>query len=351
MKILGGEKMAEKIGVFIDSFPILHAGYQFCMKYALQKVDKLITIIYDTPNAKIPLPVRANWIRQLYPNMEVIESWYNLERGDFTLEAQKQQLDKILNGRKVTHFYSTESNLEHLCKILGCENRIIPRIRSKMKNATARIREDSYKNRARIDPIVYRDLITNIAFVGAQSTGKSTIAEAMAKKYNTNFMFEYGRYHWDVYQRDRIETIEQIEEITERHLAMEDERLKTANKYLFTDTCPIVTLRYAYDWHGKASDRLLEFAKEAEKRYDLFFLCGDDIPYADTPERDGRTSFQSQIRSELLARKIPYIELNGTLQQRIKKVEGILNNYEKYTSLGKNIGDFPEKRQSTLEER
>ena len=52
--------MAEKIGVFIDSFPILHAGHQFCMKYALQKVDKLMTIIYDTPNAKIPLPVRAN---------------------------------------------------------------------------------------------------------------------------------------------------------------------------------------------------------------------------------------------------------------------------------------------------
>ena len=271
MKILGGEKMAEKIGVFIDSFPILHAGHQFCMKYALQKVDKLMTIIYDTPNAKIPLPVRANWIRQLYPDMEVIESWYNLERGDFTLEAQKQQLDKILNGRKVTHFYSTESNMEHLGKMLNCENRLIPSIRAKMQKATARVEEDSYRNKAYIDPIVYRDLITNIAFVGAQSTGKSTIAEAMAKKYHTNFMFEYGRYHWDVYQKDRIETIEQIEEITERHLAMEEERLKTANKYLFTDTCPIVTLRYAYDWHGKASDKLLEFAKEAEKRYDLFF--------------------------------------------------------------------------------
>ena len=223
-----------------------------------------------------------------------------------------------------------------------------------MQKATARVEEDSYRNKAYIDPIVYRDLITNIAFVGAQSTGKSTIAEAMAKKYHTNFMFEYGRYHWDVYQKDRIETIEQIEEITVRHLAMEEERLKTANKYLFTDTCPIVTLRYAYDWHGKASDKLLEFAKEAEKRYDLFFLCGDDIPYADTPERDGieqRTSFQSQIRSELLSRKIPYIELNGTLQQRINKVERILNNYQKYTSIGKNIGDLPERQQSQLDER
>ena len=83
-------------------------------------------------------------------------------------------------------------------------------------------------------------------------------------------------------------------------------------------------------------------------------MCGDDIPYADTPERDGieqRTSFQSQIRSELLSRKIPYIELNGTLQQRINKVERILNNYQKYTSIGKNIGDLPERQQSQLDER
>ena len=66
--------------------------------------------------------------------------------------------------------------------------------------------------------------------IGEQATGKSTIAEAMAKRYNTNFMFEYGRYHWDVYQKDRIETLEQIEEITERHIAMEEKRLETANK-------------------------------------------------------------------------------------------------------------------------
>lgn len=135
---------------------------------------------------------------------------------------------------------------------------------------------------------------------------------------------------------------------------MEEERLKTANRYLFTDTCPIVTLRYAYDWHGKATDKLLKFAKDAENRYDIFFLCGDEIPYADTPERDGieqRRAFQRQIEAELLTRKIPYIPLSGTLQERMDKVSRVLNSYQKYTSLGKNIGNHEKRERKSEIER
>lgn len=345
--------MSEKIGLFIDKFSILHTGHQLCIKYALSKVDKLITIIYDDENSKIPLSVRSNWLRKLYPNMEIVESWFNLESVGEITQTQKQFLSKIIKDREISAFFSTEPNIEHLNTILNCNNSINFNICRKMQKITAQVQEDNYGNIGRIDPIVYQDLITRVAFVGAQSTGKSTITEAVAKKYSTNFMFEYGRYHWDVYQKDRIETLKQIEEITERHIAMEDERVKTANKYLFSDTCPIVTLRYAYDWHGRPSKKLLELAKEAENRYDIFFLCGDDIPYADTPERDGveqRTSFQNQIRSELLVRKIPYIELNGTLEERIDKVERVLNTYEKYSSLGKNIGNPSIEQQTELEE-
>lgn len=209
-----------------------------------------------------------------------------------------------------------------------------------MRKKTADIQSDNYKYRTMMNEEVYKDLIIRIGFVGAQSTGKSTITEAIAKKYNTEYMFEYGRYHWDVYQKDRIETLEQILEITQRHLQMEEERVKNANRYFFSDTCPFVTLRYAYDWHEKASPELLRLANEAQSRYDIIFLCGDDIPYADTPERDGieqRTSFQRQIKYELVSRKIPYIELNGSLEDRMRRVDEILNYYKKYSSLSETL--------------
>lgn len=340
--------MSNKTGLFVDSFPIFHRGHELCMKYAQHEVDELIVLIFNDSNAEIPLPIRTNWIKQLYPDVEVIESWFDFNNDGATTLIQKQFLDRVLKGREITHLYSTDFGTEHLCEQLNIKNRINPSIRNRINKVTDNIRQNSYANIANINPLVYRELITNIAFVGAQSTGKSTITEALAKRFNTQFMFEYGRYHWDVYQKDRIETISQIEEITERQLQMEEDRLRKANKYFFTDTCPFVTLRYAYDWHGTASEKLLKYAQEAQTRYDLIFLCGDDIPYADTPERDGieqRTSFQSQIRYELLSRKIPFIELTGSLEERIKTVEGVLKNYKKYSSIGNNI-IIPKEKQS-----
>lgn len=346
--------MSVKTGLFIDSFEVLHKGHDLCIKYALGRVDNLVTIIYDNDMTNIPLTVRANWLRKLYPEIEVIEAWFDMENKEGISDTQRAVLNSSLKSREVAEVYSTREELEGLYKALNLKNSIRGEIRKRVQQMTTKIQCDNYGNRLRIDDRVYRDLITNVAFVGAQSTGKSTIAEAMAKKYNTNFMFEYGRYHWDVYQKDRIETLEQIEEITERHIEMEEKRLKTANKYLFTDTCPIVTLRYAYDWHGRATDKLLEMAKTAESRYDIFFLCGDEIPYADTPERDGieqRRAFQRQIEAELLTRKIPYIPLSGTLQERMNKVSRVLDSYQKYTSLGKNIGNNEEREKKGIIER
>lgn len=164
----------------------------------------------------------------------------------------------------------------------------------------------------------------------------------MAEEYNTNWMYEYGRYYAEIYQDENNQSpLPIIEEITRRQLAQEDILAEKANRYLFVDTCPIVTLRYAYDWHGKATDNLEKWANEARSRYDIFFLCGTDIPYEETPEREGdeqRHIFQSQIKSELITRGIPFIELKGTLQERIKRIKNVLDSFEKYSSLGQNIG-------------
>ncbi len=44
-----------------------------------------------------------------------------------------------------------------------------------------------------LKPRVYRDLITNVVFMGAPSTGKTTLVKALAEQFNTVWMHEYGR--------------------------------------------------------------------------------------------------------------------------------------------------------------
>ena len=47
-----------------------------------------------------------------------------------------------------------------------------------------------------MNPLVYKDFVVNVAFLGAPSTGKTTLAESLSKMYGTVWMPEYGREYW-----------------------------------------------------------------------------------------------------------------------------------------------------------
>jgi nicotinamide riboside kinase len=118
---------------------------------------------------------------------------------------------------------------------------------------------------------------------------------------------------------------------------LERERIYSATGYLFVDTNPITTYMFAKEYHGFALPKLYEMARNAEKDYDLFFVCDTDIPYDDTWDRSGdvqRQIFQRKILADLHERKIPYIMLSGTLQQRIDRVDEILSRFSKFKGLG-----------------
>ncbi len=197
------------------------------------------------------------------------------------------------------------------------------------------IRNDPYRYREFVPDVVYKDLITKVVFVGSMSTGKSTITEALAERYNTTFAKEYGRDYWEENQVDRRISLDAFDEIAKGHIKIEDKEILGADKYFFVDTNAITTYMFALDYHGKAPDYLTKVASQNYKRYDLFFLCDNDIPYDDTWDRSGdqkRGVFQKQIIADLKERNIPYIQLSGSLDERINKVESVLSKFEKYSN-------------------
>ena len=103
------------------------------------------------------------------------------------------------------------------------------------------IRQNPYKYRKYLDLIVYSDLIINAVFLGAPSTGKTTITERMAKKFNTKQMPEYGREYWEKHHVNRRLTQGQLAEIAERHLKIENHKITESDQYLFTDTNALTT--------------------------------------------------------------------------------------------------------------
>ena len=242
--------MSRKRGLTLGKFAPLHYGHQLLLETALSEMDEVLVIIYDCSEiTAVPLSVRASWIRRIYPQVQVIEAWDGpTEVGD-TPEIKKQHEDYILQHLKlsgITHFYSSEFYGEHMSLALGAVNRIVDRERKLRPISGTEIRKHPDAFREYLPPLVYRDLITNVVFLGAPSTGKTTIAARLAQEYATVWMPEYGREYWEEHQVNRRLSPEQLGEIAERHLEREERLLHQANRYLFTDTNAITTYIFSF---------------------------------------------------------------------------------------------------------
>ena len=328
---------SKRIGLTLGKYAPLHKGHQLVIETALAEMDHLILLIYDCPaDCPWPLNVRSQWLRDLYPRVEVVECWDGpTEIGDTPGIRQMHEayLLGLLSGRNVTHFYSSEFYGDHVSRALGAVNRLVDPERTRHPVSGTQIRERPYAHRSSIPERVYRDLILNIVFLGAPSTGKTTLAQKLARSHKTVWMPEYGREYWNTHQKDRRLTLAQLVEIAEGHLQREEALLGESDRYLFTDTNALTTRIFSLCYHGAAAPRLARLADAAAARYDLVFLCDTDIPYHDTWDRSGeadRLEFQKRIIGDLRARKIPYFTMRGPVEARVASVNRVLGRFHKY---------------------
>ena len=151
-----------KIGFTLGKYAPFHQGHQFVTETALAEMDRVIVLIYDAKaQTSIPLQVRADWIRAIYPEVEVIEGHDGPTAIGNTPEIQQMQetyILKMLNGRNVTAFYSSEFYGEHTSLALGAINRQVDPARARVPISATLIRSDPKKYEAFVHPMVYRDL-------------------------------------------------------------------------------------------------------------------------------------------------------------------------------------------------
>ncbi|MBC2607091.1 AAA family ATPase [Pelagicoccus albus] len=317
-----------KIGLTLGKYAPLHKGHEHVIETALAEMDLVIVMIYHCPETtSIPLSTRAQWIRDLFPNVEVIEAPDGpTETGD-SERIKKLNEDYILKrvgDRGITHFYSSEFYGEHVSQTLGAENRVVDPERSIVPVSGTAIRENAFEHRRFISDRVYKDLIQKVVFLGGPSTGKTTLCTALSEQFSTPWMPEYGREYWEKFHDDRRLSPEQLLEIAEVHIEREEALLPSCNKYLFVDTNALTTYLFALYYHQSAHPELKRLAEESKRRYQVTFVCNDDIPYDDTWCRSGevnRREFQEGTIRELVERKIPYQTLPPSLEDRVAAVK------------------------------
>ncbi|MBC3765086.1 AAA family ATPase [Neptunicella marina] len=160
-------------------------------------------------------------------------------------------------------------------------------------------------------------------FLGAPSTGKTTLINALSQQLNTNWVEEYGRDYWLEHQVDRRLTPGQLLHIAQMQNQMEDAAISNANRILLCDTNAFTTWHFALHYHNSALPELSKLASECWTRYQRVIVCDTDIPYDDTWERSGdanRIEFQAFILDYLKQHKIPFTLVSGSVEKRMQQV-------------------------------
>lgn len=123
-----------------------------------------------------------------------------------------------------------------------------------------------------------------VCLLGAESTGKTTLAAALAEQYDTLWNPEYGRVYTEV-GRKRGAPWESCEfaHIARVHCWYEDFLATLARRVLFCDTDAFTTAVFHEAYLGSPASG---FEDLAARRYDLYLVCGLDVPFVDDGWRD-----------------------------------------------------------------
>ena len=159
--------------------------------------------------------------------------------------------------------------------------------------------------------------VSRVAILGAESSGKSTLAAALAAHYNSIWVPEYLREFVESQERVPDESDQYL--IAQTQMAHEDAAVALASRFLFCDTTPLMTAVYSRWYWGRVDAQLALL----ERRHDYAFtlVTAPDGPWeADGLQRESeevRQNVHELLLETLRQREIPYLLVNGNLKQRV----------------------------------
>ncbi len=165
---------------------------------------------------------------------------------------------------------------------------------------------------------VRSDLSPRIAVLGGESSGKTSLSQALASQLGCKWVPEYGRTLWE--QRNGMLYFDDMLAIAKEQVRQERE-LAQSDSLLICDTTPLVTEFYSQEIFGKV-DPLLGVL--SQRQYAKVFLCAGDFEFVqDGTRRDDafRQRQQNWYVQQLNLRAVDYIMLTGSLEARLEEAK------------------------------
>jgi NadR type nicotinamide-nucleotide adenylyltransferase len=162
--------------------------------------------------------------------------------------------------------------------------------------------------------------IKRVCLLGGESTGKTTMARALAAVYDTVWNPEFGRPYTEL-GRDPTApwTSDEFTHIARIQCWYEDCLAGSARAVLVCDTDAFTTKLFHRVYLGEETEA---FEDLATRSYDLFLVCGLDVPWRHDGIRefDDRRGWMHEQYLERARRSgSPWLLLEGSHERRLRR--------------------------------
>ena len=169
--------------------------------------------------------------------------------------------------------------------------------------------------------------IKRIVLIGPESTGKTELAEFLAKKFNAVFVPEYAREY--IESLNRSYAYADVENIALKQVELDEVYSKKADQLLFYDTFLIITKVWFRIVYGKMPfwlDKKIE-----SSNIDLFLLCNTEIDWIQDSVRENGGEMREKLfeiyRDELESYGFNYEIVSGVDETRFSNALNIVNKF------------------------
>jgi NadR type nicotinamide-nucleotide adenylyltransferase len=320
-------------GLVIGKFYPPHAGHHHLVRAASRGAERVTVVVMAATVESLSLADRVRWMREVHATDDNVTVTGIFDDHPVDYESDEiwrahvdlmEQAARAVTREPVDAVFTSETYGDELARRLGVRHFAVDPGRATQPISGTAIREDPVQNWGALAPCVRAHLAFRVVLVGAESTGKTTLAESLADCLRerggafagASWVPEVGR---EVTERklaalgpeaamDAVEwRTEDFVDIAREQAAREHAAARDGAPVLVCDTDAFATSIWHERYRGERSARVE--AEGAVAPYHLYLLTHhEDVPFHQDGLRDGE-----HLRAWMTERFVQRLEEDGRL--------------------------------------
>ncbi len=329
-------------GLIVGKFYPPHAGHHALIDAAAAACDRVTVVVAPSSRESVPLELRLAWLREAHgPPVRFVgvHDDHPVDYADAKVWDLHMTVFRVAAGTdRVDAVFSSEAYGVELAERFSATPVIVDLARERVPISGTAVRADPPAHWHLLGPGVRGWLARRVIVLGAESSGTTTMARALARHYrlrggvwrDTRWVPEFGRTLTER-KLAALRTVrpgatvfdvtwdsDDFVTVADEQNAAEDAAARAGSPVLFGDTDVFATTIWEERYLGSTSDAV----RSRVRTPDLYLLTDDaGVPFEDDGLRDGETIRQwmtGRFRAGLQTLPVRHEVLTGTYAQRLR---------------------------------